>query len=181
MAPAPNNRFLGKFRGQVAANDDPLRIGRVTAHVPDVLGDTASTWAMPCFPFTGERAGQYVVPSVGAGVWIEFEQGDPSFPIWTGCWYGEQNELPPDALAGATAGAEPVVIETQGHHKIVLSDDPETGILLQAPSPDGTGTGPFIRINRDGVQVSDGRGASVSVVGDRVDVNEGRLIVPKKR
>ncbi|MEU8348628.1 MULTISPECIES: phage baseplate assembly protein V [unclassified Streptomyces] len=181
MAPAPNNRFLGKFRGRVADNNDPLRIGRITAVVPDVLGDEASTWAMPCFPFTGEQAGQYVMPTIGSGVWIEFEQGDPSFPIWTGCWFGEQSEMPVDAQAGAQANAQPVVIETQGHHKIVLSDDPEAGILLQAPSPDGTGTGPFVRINRSGVHFSNGQGASVSVAGDRVDVNEGRLIVPKKR
>ncbi|HZG06699.1 MAG TPA: phage baseplate assembly protein V [Streptomyces sp.] len=180
MAPAPNNRFLGKFRGRVADNDDPLRMGRITAFVPDVLGDEASTWAMPCFPFTGTGAGQYVIPTEGAGVWIEFEQGDPSYPVWTGCWYGQESELPADARAGARAGAEPVVLETQGHHKIVLSDDPETGILLQAPGSDGR-PGPSIRITRDGIHIDNGQGASVSVAGDRVDINQGRLIVPIKR
>ncbi|MEU2108512.1 phage baseplate assembly protein V [Streptomyces sp. NPDC019507] len=179
MAPATSNRFLGKFRGRVADNDDPLRIGRITAYVPDVLGDEASTWAMPCFPFTGAGAGQYVIPSEGAGVWIEFEQGDPSFPIWTGCWFGDRGELPADAQAGAERDARPVVIETQGHHKIVLSDDPESGILLQAPGRDGRG--PSIRINKDGVHIDNGQGASVLVAGDRVDINGGRLTVPGKR
>lgn len=75
MAAGPNNRFLGKFRGRVVSNDDPLRIGRVTVKVPDVLGDETSTWAMPCLPFTGPQSGQYVVPAAGAGVWVEFEQG----------------------------------------------------------------------------------------------------------
>lgn len=181
MAPAPNNRFLGKFRGRVVDNDDPLRTGRITAHVPDVLGDVASTWALPCFPFTGRRAGQYVVPSEGAGVWIEFEQGDPSYPIWTGCWYGDETELPADALTGARAGAEPVVIETRGHHKIVLSDDPEGGILLQAPGAGEGGQGPYIRITRDGIRIDNGQGAVISVVGDRVDINRGRLVVPTNR
>ena len=86
MADASNNRFLGKFRGRVVDNADPLQIGRITAQVPDVLGDVPSTWALPCLPFTGRGSGQYVVPQVGAGVWVEFEQGDPSFSIWTGCW-----------------------------------------------------------------------------------------------
>ncbi|WP_410539700.1 phage baseplate assembly protein V [Streptomyces sp. KL2] len=181
MAPAPNNRFLGKFRGRVADNDDPLGIGRITAHVPDVLGDEASTWAMPCLPFTGERSGQYVVPGRGAGVWIEFEQGDPSYPIWTGCWYGEADELPEDARAAARTGAEPVVIQTRGGHKVVLSDDPETGILLQAPGPGEGRPGPYVRVTRDGIHIDNGQGASVSVAGDRVDVNQGRLIVPIKR
>lgn len=179
MAPVPNNRFLGKFRGRVADNNDPLRIGRITAIVPDVLGEDASTWAMPCFPFTGERAGQYVIPTVGAGVWIEFEQGDASYPIWTGCWYGEQGELPADALAAAQVIAHPVVIETQGHHKLVLSDDPEGGILLQAPAANGNG--PYVRVNRSGVHIGNGQGASISIAGDRVDINEGRLVVPTKR
>ena len=51
---APSNRYLGKFRGRVVDNDDPLRIGRVTVEVPDVLGDEPSTWALPCLPFTGQ-------------------------------------------------------------------------------------------------------------------------------
>jgi uncharacterized protein involved in type VI secretion and phage assembly len=175
MAPGPNNRYPGKFRGRVTDNNDPLRIGRITALVPDVLGDEPCTWALPCLPFTGERAGQYVMPAEGAGVWIEFEQGDPSFPVWTGCWYGEKSELPADALAGAERDTQPVVIETQGHHKIVLSDDPETGILLQAPG------GASIRINASGVHISSGQGTSIAVNGDQVNINEGRLIVPRKR
>ena len=64
--PAPSNRYLGKFRGAVVDNQDPLRIGRITASVPDVLGDVPSTWAMPCFPFTGREAGHYSVPEPGA-------------------------------------------------------------------------------------------------------------------
>lgn len=92
---AANNRYLGKFRGRVIDNNDPLGIGRITVQVPDVLGDEPSTWALPCLPFTGEEAGQFVVPPKDSGVWVEFEQGDPSFPIWTGCWWGERTELPP--------------------------------------------------------------------------------------
>jgi hypothetical protein len=57
MAAGPNNRFLGKFRGRVIDNKDPLKLGRITAQVPDVLGDEASTWALPCLPFPGRQAG----------------------------------------------------------------------------------------------------------------------------
>lgn len=75
---ADGNRYLGKFRGRVVDNNDPLRIGRITVEVPDVLGDEASTWALPCLPFTGPEAGQFVVPPPGAGVWVEFEQETPA-------------------------------------------------------------------------------------------------------
>ena len=171
MPPAQNNRFLGKYRGRVVDNEDPLRIGRITAQVPDVLGDEASTWALPCLPFTGQAAGQFVLPEKGAGVWIEFEQGDPSFPIWTGCWYGEAAELPPD-VRKELPGSHPVVIETEGKHKIVMSDVPGgTGILLKAPG------GAYVQIDEKGVVINSGHGARISVTGNDVDINEGGLTV----
>ncbi len=174
MAATSNNRFLGKFRGRVVANNDPLQVGRLKVQVPDVLGDTPSTWAMPCFPFTGPGAGQYVIPSEGAGVWVEFEQGDPSFPIWSGCWYGDKREVPADALK-APDGYPPVVVETPKGHRLVMSDAPGgRGILLEAPG------GAYVRIDETGVHINNGHGASISLVNDVVDINQGRLIVPGK-
>ncbi|MGW0791115.1 phage baseplate assembly protein V [Streptomyces sp. NPDC002911] len=176
MAAGPNNRFLGKFRGRVVSNDDPLKIGRVTVKVPDVLGDETSTWAMPCLPFTGPQSGQYVVPTAGAGVWVEFEQGEVSFPIWTGCWYGERSELPPDAVTGSP-GHQNVVIQTSDKHRFVMGDVPDggNGIRLQAA------TGAYIQVDEKGVTVSDGQGASIVLAGGEVDINNGRLIVAKKQ
>lgn len=174
MAAGPNSRYLGKFRGRVVSNDDPLRIGRVTVKVPDVLGDETSTWALPCLPFTGRESGQYVVPSAGAGVWVEFEQGDPSYPIWTGCWYGDSSELPPDALTGGPAHQN-VVIQTSDRHKLVMGDVPGgSGIRLQAAG------GAYIQVDEKGVTIANGLGASIVLNGAEVNVNEGRLIVPGK-
>ncbi|MBM9623147.1 phage baseplate assembly protein V [Streptomyces zhihengii] len=175
MAAGGNNRFLGKFRGRVVSNDDPLRIGRVTVKVPDVLGDEVSTWALPCLPFAGDRSGHYAVPSAGAGVWVEFEQGDPSYPIWSGCWYGDRSELPPDALTGSPAHQN-VVIRTSDRHAFVMGDVPDggSGIRLQAA------TGAYIQVDEKGVTIADGQGASVRLTGGQVDINDGRLVVPAK-
>ncbi|MET8450500.1 phage baseplate assembly protein V [Streptomyces sp. NPDC005209] len=176
---APSNRYLGKFRGRVVSNDDPLRIGRITVEVPDVLGDEPSTWALPCLPFTGPQAGQFVVPPPGAGVWVEFEQGDPSFPVWTGCWYGAADELPPDARRElqANAASKPVVVQTPGAHKIVLNDTAgaEQGILLQAQG------GAYIRITKEAVVIATGAGAEIVLRGREVTINEGQLTVLSKR
>ncbi|SOD63450.1 hypothetical protein SAMN06297387_110182 [Streptomyces zhaozhouensis] len=175
MAAASNNRFLGKFRGRVVDNADPLGIGRITAEVPDVLGNVPSTWALPCLPFTGREAGQFVVPEVDAGVWVEFEQGDPSFPVWTGCWYGHRDELPPEARA-EQPGGRPVVVRTAGGHRLLMSDVPGgEGITLQAPG------GAYVRIDERGVVISNNAGASIRLVGDRVEINEGQLTVPGNR
>lgn len=86
------NRYFGKYRGTVIDNDDPTSKGRVRVSVPAVLGEL-QTWAMPCVPYTGANAGHYLIPETGAGVWVEFEAGDPSFPIWTGGFWAD-NETP---------------------------------------------------------------------------------------
>jgi hypothetical protein len=82
------DRFYGKYRGLVAINVDPLGQGRLKALVPEVLGVVPSSWALPCTPYAGTMAGLFTMPMFGSGVWIEFEAGDVSRPIWSGCWWG---------------------------------------------------------------------------------------------
>jgi hypothetical protein len=89
------DRFYGKYRGIVLNNLDPTQTGRLQAMVPEVLGEVPSGWALPCQPFTGTNAGLYAVPQPGAGVWIEFEAGDTSRPIWSGGWWAA-GEAPTD-------------------------------------------------------------------------------------
>jgi hypothetical protein len=89
------DRFYGKYRGLVAINVDPLSLGRLKAMVPEVLGEIPSSWALPCAPYAGTGAGFFAVPPIGAGVWIEFEAGDVSRPVWTGCWWAT-GEVPMD-------------------------------------------------------------------------------------
>jgi hypothetical protein len=101
QAPGGTDRFFGKYRGLVMINVDPDNRGRLKASVPEVLGEVPSSWALPCAPYAGTNAGFFAVPPVGAGVWIEFEAGDVSRPIWTGTWWGS-GELPRDE-----SGSEP--------------------------------------------------------------------------
>jgi uncharacterized protein involved in type VI secretion and phage assembly len=164
------NRYVGKYRGTVVTNVDPMGIGRIQAQVPDVLGSTPSSWAMPCLPVAGPQMGQYVVPPVGAGVWVEFEQGDKDYPIWTGCWYGTRAEVPPLAFTGPPASPN-MVLQTQGQHSIVLSDQPGLGITLK------TAGGAMILINDSGIVISNGQGASISLTGPTVTINQGALAV----
>jgi Type VI secretion system/phage-baseplate injector OB domain len=78
------DRFYGKYRGIVVTSQDPLQQGRLKATVPEVLGEAPSGWASPCAPYAGPGAGLYAVPPTGAMVWVEFEAGDASRPIWVG-------------------------------------------------------------------------------------------------
>lgn len=82
--------YYGKYRGTVVDNLDPLKRGRLRVTVPAVLV-AVEVWAMPCVPYAGPKLGFYAMPEVGTGVWIEFEAGDLSYPIWTGCFWGEND------------------------------------------------------------------------------------------
>jgi uncharacterized protein involved in type VI secretion and phage assembly len=86
------NRYFGKYRAVVTDNNDPTKRARIKVKVPAVLGDLES-WAMPCLPYTGDRMGSWAIPENGSGVWVEFEAGDPSYPIWGGGYWAD-NELP---------------------------------------------------------------------------------------
>lgn len=80
--------FYGKYRGLVKSNQDPTCRGRLKVIVPAVMGE-AEVWALPCVPYAGQNVGLYMMPEPGTGVWVEFEAGNPSYPIWSGCFWGE--------------------------------------------------------------------------------------------
>ncbi len=86
------SHYFGLYRGTVTDNEDPTSRGRLKVNVPSVLGDLEA-WAMPCVPYAGKGVGFYSLPAVDTGVWIAFESGDPSFPVWMGCFWGD-GELP---------------------------------------------------------------------------------------
>jgi len=100
MSPSPSvgagskPRFHGKYCGIVIDNIDPAQIGRIMAQVPHALGEVPSSWALPCVPAAGIQAGCFIVPPIVSQVWIEFEQGDPDFPIWTGGFWSQIADVP---------------------------------------------------------------------------------------
>jgi uncharacterized protein involved in type VI secretion and phage assembly len=167
-----SRRFYGKYRGTVINNVDPMQLGRIQAMVPDVSNVIPSSWAMPCFPVTGKQMGAWMIPQVGTGVWIEFEQGDPDYPIWSGCWFGSAAEVPTLALAAPPAVPN-FVIQTQGQNTIMISDvpGPTGGILLK------TTTGAMIAINDVGITISNGKGATIVLTGPSVTINNGAFTV----
>jgi len=164
--------LYGKFRATVIDNIDPMQMGRLLVQVPDVSNVLPSTWAMPCVPFAGVMSGMYAVPAIGSGVWVEFEQGDPDFPVWVGCFWGSTAEVPALALA-APPVLQNVVIQTTGQNALMISDvpGPTGGILLKSA------TGAMISISEVGITISNGQGATITMAGPSVIINEGALAV----
>jgi uncharacterized protein involved in type VI secretion and phage assembly len=85
---AVEGRFYGKYRGIVTDNNDPTGRGRIEVIVPAVMG-SAPVWALPCVPYAGDNMGFYAIPERDTGVWVEFEAGDPSYPVWVGCFWAD--------------------------------------------------------------------------------------------
>lgn len=163
------NPFYGKYRGVVTDNQDPSQMGRIRANVPDVYGDLESGWAMPAAPFGGNGLGFFAVPAEGAGVWMEFECGDPDYPIWSGCWWGSASEMPSVLASGADTK---VLIKTKGGHSILFDDTSGgAGITLE------TSGGQKIVINSDGIEITNGKGASIKLSNSKVSINGNALEV----
>jgi hypothetical protein len=162
-------KYYGKYRGTVINNIDPEGRGRIQAIVPDVQGATPLTYALPCMPLASIKAGIHLVPIVGSAVWIEFEQGDPDYPIWTGCFWGQASELPSDASSGLPVSPS-IILQTQGQHKLVISDVPGIGGIEIKST-----TGASIKVNDIGITIDNGKGATIELIGPSVDINKGAM------
>lgn len=123
-ASGTSSRVYGKYQGTVKDNNDPSRLGRLQAFVPAVLDKVPTGWAKPCVPYGGPTSGFFSVPPVGAGVWIEFEAGDVSQPIWTGCYWGtlELPMKPPGELSEPTTR----IWRTETGLTVVMDDKAQT-------------------------------------------------------
>ncbi len=167
-----NGKFFGKYRGTVVQNVDLEQRGRIQALVPDVSNIIPTSWAMPCVPLAGKSMGTYMVPQIGAGVWIEYEQGDPDYPIWTGGFWGSAAEVPALALAGNPLSPS-IVLQTGLQNGITISDlpGPTGGIMLKSS------TGALILVNDVGITISNGKGAIIVLAGPTVTINNGALVI----
>ena len=168
-------KFYGKYRGTVVNNIDPLQMGRIQVSVPDV-SVIPGTWAMPCLPIAGKQEGVFMVPQIGAGVWVEFEQGNPDYPIWVGGFWGSAAEVPALALVPpAIPPGQNIVVQTTAQNTLALSDSAPTpvsgGIVLKST------TGAMIVVNDSGIYIQNGKGASITLIGPTVTVNMGALVV----
>lgn len=159
------NDFYGKYRGKVENNIDPMQLGRIQVSVPAVLGEGRMSWAMPCVPYAGSGVGFFAIPPIGANVWVEFEGGDPDYPIWSGCFWGT-GEVP----------AQPAVAEMK-----VLKTDVGTITLNDLQGTGGitieTATGMKIEIKAQGIEITNGQGASIKLEGPKVSINGSALEV----
>src|SRR4051794_22030915 len=167
-------RWYGKYSGTVVDDKDPKKQGRLQVEVPSVWRGTKPLWARPCFP-----PGQFFTPPVGAHVWVEFEAGDPQYPLWVGVWWAEKDvpekaalELPTTRVITTPSGHTVEFDDKEGeeaitvHHKAdgFVSIDPQGSVVV------GNSSGSLIYLNAADAEVS-----VVSEHGHRVTMTEDGL------
>jgi hypothetical protein len=199
-SPAKPRRFRGKYRGTVVANFDPLGQGRLFVQVTDVTGFLTTGWALPCVPFAGPLMGMSIVPPpIGAGIWVEFEHGDPDFPIWVGCFWPPDPPVPPgqQGIMAQTAarttppGTPLVTIEVPGAGigvcpvPVPMAGPPGNVTLFVAPATSITLSATGITMTAPSVSITTGQftvnGATAvngaTVVTGGLTVNGASLVV----
>ena len=121
-----NNSYFGKYRGTVESVEEGDDLGIISVKIPDVFGpDFVLERVRPCSPFAGSKHGFVAIPEDGDGVWVEFEAGRTSLPIWTGFWWADGEMPEPKGKLIRS------FITTKGH-KLLLDDDANEVTLLHA-------------------------------------------------
>lgn len=191
-------KFYGKYSGTVIRNEDPDNTGRIEVQVPGVFGTELVVWARPCLPFA-----HFFVPAINTPVWVEFEAGDPQYPLWVGAWYpagaapADAAISPPDNRVIQTpsghsiqimdaAGEEKIVIRHKGNAFLVLDKDGnvvlsnQTGSHLNLDVSNGVATlmseqGHLVTLKSDGITLASSGGAYININGNEVQIVGGKI------
>jgi hypothetical protein len=161
-------QYYGKYRGKVANNIDPKQLGRIQVTCPEVFGDGQLSWALPCTPYAGPGVGFFAVPPQDADVWVEFEGGDPDYPVWAGCFWSD-GQVPGDALATTK------MLKTDGLTLTIDDLSGAGGVTIEVGSP-AVAVPMKIALTSDGIEISTGS-SSVKLDPASVSLNDGALQV----
>lgn len=155
--------MIGKYRGMVTNNRDPQSRGRVQVTVPSVIPAASPQWAEACVPYAGNLTGMLFLPMIGDNVWVEFEGGDVSRPVWAGCFWNSGMAPGNDALKKTlkTLTATLTLSESPGDPEVTIETVIGAKITIQGPK----------------ITIDSGSGGTVVVEGPTVTVNNGALEV----
>lgn len=159
-------QFFGKYRGKVTSTKDPLHLGRVQVQVPSILGEGRLSWALPSTPYAGKDIGLFTVPPSGSNIWVEFEGGDPDYPIWSGCFWGE-GELPQDAKVEEPEKVQ--VFRTEGVTCTVSNLGSNKGVTLIVEQPVVERKLKMV-FNADGIEINNKDETTIKITADKIEL-----------
>lgn len=156
--------YYGNYRGVVADVEDPEKLGRVKLRVPQIAGDNViEEWAWPKGQVAGEDFGDFMIPPKGSPVWVEFENGDPQHPIWSGGHWARKNGVVPEE-AKILGGKNRV---RKSEKWVIEMNDEETEFRIKDKEGER-----FIEITPAGIKLSSN--------GKTVEIGAGGVIIEGK-
>lgn len=156
------DEYFAKYTGVVKDNRDADKNGILQVSVPTVFPPEELVPARAALPF-----GYFFVPENETRVWVEFEGGDPEFPLWTGVqhtpstWAAEAAKDPPTVRAVKTVSGHLLIFDdTEGSESIVITDGKNAHKL---------------QFDRDGVKLTDGKNSHVIVLDSSgIKITDGK-------
>ncbi|MBD1823630.1 hypothetical protein H6F51_14165 [Cyanobacteria bacterium FACHB-DQ100] len=159
-------KFFGKYRGKVSAVADPLNLGRIRVQVPSVFGAERNSWALPSVPYAGKDIGFFTVPPVGSNIWVEFEEGNPDYPIWSGCFWGK-DELPQYAKVEQQDKVQ--VFRTHGMTLTLSNLENKKGLTIEVESPTVERKLKMI-FNAEGIEINNKDETTIKIKADIIEL-----------
>src|ERR1043165_8973445 len=156
------DEYFAKYTGVVKDNRDADKLGILQVSVPPIFPAEELVPARAALPF-----GVYFVPENETRVWVEFEGGDPEFPLWTGVqhaagtWAEEAAKNPPTVRAVKTVSGHLLIFDdTDGAESVTITD--------------GKNDHP-LKFDKDGVKLTDGKNGHVIVLDSSgVKITDGK-------
>ncbi|WP_300504482.1 phage baseplate assembly protein V [Crocosphaera sp.] len=168
MTQNQQDQVFGKYRGKVTQTEDPLNLGRIQVKVAAIT-DNKSVWAMPCTPYAGKDIGFFTIPPVDTNVWVEFEGGDVRYPIWSGCFWGE-NELPQKAQVRKPEQVQ--VFKTDGATLTISNQDNNKNLTIEVENP--LVEKPLKMVfNSEGIEINNNNKTTVNLKAETIEIKNG--------
>jgi uncharacterized protein involved in type VI secretion and phage assembly len=167
-------RYYGKYRGTVINNVDPNGLGRIQVLVPAVSPLPLANWALMCTPVGGPQHGMFAVPPPTAGVWVEFESGNPDYPIWAGCFYGAGFESPKQAPQPNPV-MQSITLQTPTQNCLVINDLPGPGGAIQIRIHGQT----MVTVAEGYIELNNKLGATIKMVGPQIEIDALKVTINK--
>lgn len=165
-----DRRYHGLYAAKVVSVDDAEGLGKVQVVIPSIYdgdGQDAAVWARPSFP-----TNHFTVPQVDDQVWVMFENGDPTRPVWIGTWYAS-GATPPGASPTDKPQNRQVIQSPKG--QLILID--ETDGAEQISIQDKTGN--RIELRTDGVLLLCKQDLTIDASGHNVIIKAASVDVQK--
>lgn len=121
-------RYYSVYRGIVVDPNDPLHLNRIKVCVPEVMGGTIN-WAFPRGQHGSAGDGfKYFTPKMGDIVFVSFEHGDHTKPLWE--FHGWGMKQVPAILDGVNKCG---IVTPEGNLIVMDDDDGSLSVSFSGP------------------------------------------------